>query len=768
MAVPTHVGSNTQDTASGLNLTFTVPASTITNDLMICFVKQSENTNQRFWDDDGGGVNGWTLEQQNRTTGGRDMETAIFWKFATSGAEPNPTFTWGVGITGEPMSGIMEVYRGVDTAVPFGYGLSYQAATDDANPPNPPTVINSADTLVLVFHGATHDDISVVAPPTGFTMLSQVWNGLVDDHRNVFSAALAVSTIGSYTPPDWQHTVLNTTPEYHTYTVNIQGERPIYADGGTGLSASFFSETGKTLTGAGFEAAQGAGKVELWSDFSGTIKVSQTIVSWADLAITFDPLQGALNENGFLFLAITNDSGDSTALYQVQYGILSYTEYVTSILKPDHVWDLDNDFLDTGNSIENRPMDQSIVGSAAFETTPLVDSATHSLLFDDTTQRREILDSTNMNISPSTLSERTITAWIKPNTVQKSLSCIWKEGGGVQNLTFFLGVGNVLVWQLADLAGSRDNVQAYSDFKLTPGRTYNITGRYSHTDVIKESRLYVDGKIQTITNGNPMTLGIFDNHSGDVVWGRSDVALEVGGVSVTFDGPEDCNTSHWASWSDNSTGTNAGGLEASEIFSIFERGALAVSILSGTEAEMQTALDLLADTTFGDVPLAIQINRVDGGGDLELVADNINFNSRGSLDIQYLGITGETLTWVNSNGGSVDITKTSNFKGGSITFAEDVTIKVTARDVNDNSVIPNARVLLLASSGGDLTEGTTLLSAEADGSGAAIVNLRFTNNQPVIGRVRKSTSGTLYKSSPIDSTVISTGLDLTIYLIKDE
>ena len=51
-----------------------------------------------------------------------------------------------------------------------------------------------------------------------------------------------------------------------------------------------------------------------------------------------------------------------------------------------------------------------------------------------------------------------------------------------------------------------DNVQAYSDFNLTVDRPYHICMQFSHLATIKEFRLLIDGILQTVTDGNPMTL----------------------------------------------------------------------------------------------------------------------------------------------------------------------------------------------------------------------------------------------------------------------
>ncbi len=763
----THIGSNTQDAAGALSLTFTLPAHT-TDDFMIAFVKQCENTTQRIWDDDGGGGNGSTQAAYNRTTGGRDMETAIYWKFATSASETNPTFTWASGVTTEPMSGMVEVYRGVDTVVPF-QGPTYLNAQNDGNPPNPSVAVNFINTRVVCFHGATHDDISTVAAPTGFTLRSQVWNGTADDHRNVFSADIERDTVETYSPPDWQHSVLNTTPEYHTYTIALNEVQPIHVTGGTALDDFIWGATNLTITGDGFEATQGTGKVEYWDDVSGTTKTVQTIDSWSDTSIQIDTTQGSLPNDTTIYIVITNDSGDESGPIAVNVGVLPYEEVVAA-LSPDHYWRLNNTYDDTGVTGPVRNMTSGVVGTWTFNTQEIVDGNTHSLNMNSITNRREIADSANMNITISS-QERTISCWFQPNVIQHPLAAVWKEGGGVQNLAILTGYGNVIMWQLADVAGTRDNVQAWSDFRLTPGVPYHIVGRYSHLDATEESRLYINGELQTNTDGNPMTLGIFDSHSGDVVWGDPDNNLETGATDISYNGPEDAQLSDFVTWSDNSAGTNAGGLTQSEITDLFRRGAIPDDTLAaGTESAMQTALEAL-DEARQEWPLSLRVPAVTGGGDFELKLEDSSgnpwvFHERNTLHVEYRGA--DTLTIVNPVGGNFDSTKSFSPSGGTITQVNEVALTVTVLDFDDNSVIEDARVYMLAGDTGPETEGDVLLTGLTNVSGVLTGTYRYSSNQNITGRVRKSTTGTLYKTADLTGTITSSGLSLTILMIKDE
>lgn len=72
-----------------------------------------------------------------------------------------------------------------------------------------------------------------------------------------------------------------------------------------------------TISGSGFEASQGTGKVEI-TNLSQDLTVSQTVTSWADtsIGITVNRTGFSDGQQGLLF--VTNDSGNQSASYSVQ------------------------------------------------------------------------------------------------------------------------------------------------------------------------------------------------------------------------------------------------------------------------------------------------------------------------------------------------------------------------------------------------------------------------------------------------------------------
>lgn len=116
-----------------------------------------------------------------------------------------------------------------------------------------------------------------------------------------------------------------------------------------------------------------------------------------------------------------------------------------------------------------------------------------------------------------------------------------------------------------------------------------------------------------------------------------------------------------------------------------------------------------------------------------------------------------TPTIYNAGAGTVDVVS------GQVT----TTIKV--QDVTTGTVIQGARVYLVADTGGPLAVDTVIFNELTDVGGEVTDTRSLGSNQPVVGRVRKATSGSLYKTSPIAGTIDNgAGLTLTVQLIPDE
>lgn len=132
----------------------------------------------------------------------------------------------------------------------------------------------------------------------------------------------------------------------------------------------------------------------------------------------------------------------------------------------------------------------------------------------------------------------------------------------------------------------------------------------------------------------------------------------------------------------------------------------------------------------------------------------------------YTPLTTGTIT-INVNGGTTPTVRTA---GATVIVNNTKTVKIIVLDAITLAPIQNARVLLEAASGGPLTAGTDILTGLTDVNGE-IENAAFnyTANQPVTGRIRKSTApDPLYQQGSITGTITVNGFETTVLLISDE
>ena len=428
------------------------------------------------------------------------------------------------------------------------------------------------------------------------------------------------------------------------------------------------TQTGVVITGIAFGASQGTGSVTLVqnADGSGT-NVPQTITNWTDTAITINVSAGSLADTNSFIRVVTDTASVGVSGVQVGIPPLSYTEAVES-LSPDHYWSLDGDYTDSIQALNWTVT----AGSPGFTAVPLTRGRTNSWTVSATGQEAGPANSNFMNGQAETT--RTMGGWVRFSQIQDSFVMFYEEGGSVNNIAFFMGIGGILIAQLADT--SDDNVHAYSDFALKPNRNYHIAFRFDYTQANPANRrfeLFVDGVLQSSTFGNPLTATDLDAHSGDVVWGDSADSLEVFGTDINFPAAVTTYFQDWATWTTYLTGT-----QIRE--NLFEQGVRGDNIItSGTQAAMQTQLDAFASTVQPDSDCTFIIQPCTDGA-FSLDFDNIVFNSGTSLQILYLGVA--TLTANNLNGSNLDPSKVSGLNGGVITISTPATLTIEGLVLN--------------------------------------------------------------------------------------
>lgn len=197
---------------------------------------------------------------------------------------------------------------------------------------------------------------------------------------------------------------------------------------------------------------------------------------------------------------------------------------------------------------------------------------------------------------------------------------------------------------------ANDNIQIFSDIALTDNRPYHFFVRYSGSGFNNEIEFYLDGVKQTSSrNGVIPGAASMTAHSSGHTFGENGTAsteVPVGSETVLVKAPVNGFWSEWWTWE----GSDADAITQTQIDNdLLGAGAIPeVTITAGTEVAMQAQLDTYIGTTRGDEPLCFLVEEVTGGGDLNLTADNITFNTRASIHVRYEG-TG-TLNWTNENG----------------------------------------------------------------------------------------------------------------------
>jgi hypothetical protein len=124
--------------------------------------------------------------------------------------------------------------------------------------------------------------------------------------------------------------------------------------------------------------------------------------------------------------------------------------------------------------------------------------------------------------------------------------------------------------------------------------------------------------------------------------------------------------------------------------------------------------------------------------------------------------SGATVPSIRSAGATVNV------------VAGQVTFTIVVKDIDTNAVVPDARVYVVADTGGNLTAGTVLIDKiNTDVNGEVSATVSLTADQPFVGSVRRATpslgDGTLYKpASPAGTISSAADSSLTVQLIKDQ
>jgi len=324
-------------------------------------------------------------------------------------------------------------------------------------------------------------------------------------------------------------------------------------------------------------------------------------------------------------------------------------------LSPDHFWTWDGVHSDIGDgSSAPRNTNQTGGNSATLNAPAIAEDAGQSLFIPNLDARTECADSNQINSTAQP--RRTMGGWFLAPPFVDTVTHVYKEGGGTNNITIWMFPGNFIMCQAIGSNVNPDiNKQVFGGRQLTPGRVYHIAFRFEGgTDFW----FFIDGIPQGNSVGSVGTSSVMPGHGGDINWGDSDSNLRMG-AALSFRGGAAVGSryNHWASWTD--------ALSDQVIReTLFERGALPTHTITS-----QAQLDALANVTISETPLAI---RVDVSGSISLDASNIIFD-QASIHVQYMG-TG-TLTWTNGGVSNASLASTPN--GGAVVFSKSRTLTFT-------------------------------------------------------------------------------------------
>ncbi len=646
------VSYTTSSADNGPSSTIALPAGSVAGDVLILFI-----------DKDGAptpSVPGFT--QQYAGTSSTSANDSLWWKVV--GAEPS---SYTIAMNGNERAWLcLALFREVDNIDPFQSFNSFVDTGSVASSQVPQIGRDFADQMCVAFLGLDSGNSGLPINPTwggaGWSTISDNQNGPPGTGGGSAAGAFATqqtSATGLLGPDTYSYGGGNSQNTTLAFALRL-GAAPAIGINSTQTEINR-SDINIPIDGFGFETVQGSGKVEIGdnSDYSSATLVEQNIASWSDELIEYDATGLSIFPDGLLFLFVTDSNGNRTSIALV-FGLPGY-DLIISNSKPDHWWPFNGTYDDV---VSANPFTSTTIGTNGFAGLSISEETTQSWRVQD--GRRECPNSANMNTTTTT--NRLMGGWIRLGGIQKGFSCIYEEGGGVNNLAFFLGLNNTLVAQQADTGD--DNVQAFSDVSLEPNRNYHILFRFSYTEAEKKFSLFLDGIEQQSTSGNPLTATDLDAHSGDISLGGPGGSLEVGGTDVLFRSQEDTYFSQWVTYSKET--------DSELIKDLFRRGALPTYTISGTEAQMQAQLDALAGLDGINDPLTIRIKETDTA--LNLSLDGFTFNPLSTIHLEYQGT--EPLNFTNFGGTNLVADKVYATQGATVNIINPSVLTLTGLQPN--------------------------------------------------------------------------------------
>ena len=138
---------------------------------------------------------------------------------------------------------------------------------------------------------------------------------------------------------------------------------------------------------------------------------------------------------------------------------------------------------------------------------------------------------------------------------------------------------------------------------------------------------------------------------------------------------------------------------------------------------MQTQLDALANTVQPDKPLCILVETPTSGSDLTLEANNVTFDPRASIHVQWS--SPGTLTWKNLNGSNASISSASN--NGTINIETPSVLSLTGIQAGTEVRIYSAGTTTELAGQEVVNSGAFSASIEVNSVDVRLLSLNFQN-----------------------------------------
>lgn len=406
--------------------------------------------------------------------------------------------------------------------------------------------------------------------------------------------------------------------------------------------------------------------------------------------------------------------------------------HLTATLGATHLFMLDDATRDPGST----GIDTSLVlDNASFQPVPIsegVSNSLQSLTINDFTTRQygAIVGNTNdINTQSGICRQRCLYMWFRCSLID-SPSCIYEQGGGVNNFAFHVGMAKSITAQAAVV--NQPFLICQSQFQVKENRSYFIASIWQyhaeHSGNGNRLLLYVNGVFQEEAQFDGQN--VYPVHLGNISIGNSREALKTYNEGTINSSTREKNLNMLGMHNDNPTYFDPDTVAAGTLRDIFERTVRPMVTIAGdTVASQQAALDALVMTAYAGVNLAIRIIQATDATDYRLILDNITFEQDPTLRdiaVQYVGPN--LLTLENANGSNaVEISAPPEIDldgvtvlpgGGAIALSNN-----NLRAATPGTVTGIGNKLIITTPGTYILDGTDVSTVENDSGGPVTLQL---------------------------------------------